>query len=185
MPNFFTAYNTRGTQPSPTGDGYELTFEYKVNNKGVKELVETGKTCVYDKIQASAAQCEVYSILERFDNGDYSVLEKAKGQFGDFTQFPKTLAERQQQLIDAETMFNQLPKDVRKEFGHSFRQFLASFEDGSYKEIFAKFGHVEEPAVVDTTATLPDTLPAQETVPVQQTVQQPNFNPLQQGVINE
>lgn len=185
MPNFFTAYNTRGTQPSPTGDGYEPTFEYKVNNKGVKELVQTGKTCVYDKIQASAAQCEVYSILERFDNGDYSVLDKAKGQFGDFTQFPKTLAERQQQLIDAETMFNQLPKDVRKEFGHSFTQFLASFEDGSYKDIFAKFGKVEEPAAVDTATTLPTTLPtAQETAQAPQAVQ-PNFNPLQQGVTNE
>ena len=183
MPNFFTAYNTRGTQPSPTGDGYEPTFEYKVNNKGVKELVQTGKTCVYDKIQASAAQCEVYSILERFDNGDFSVLEKAKGQFGDFTQFPKTLAERQQQLIDAETMFSQLPMAVRKEFGNSFTQFLASFEDGTYKEIFSKFGHkVEEEPAVDTATTLPTTLPTQETV--QQPVQ-PNFNPLQQGVTNE
>lgn len=188
MPNFFTAYNTRGTQPSPTGDGYEPTFEYKINSKGVKELVKTGKTCLYDKIQASAAQCEVYSILERFDNGDYSVLQKAHGQFGDFTQFPKTLAERQQQLIDAESMFSQLPMKVRKEFGNSFSQFLASFEDGSYKEIFSKFGQkVEETPAADTATTLPNTLPTQQTTQAatQQTTQVPNFNPLQQGVTNE
>lgn len=174
MPKFFTAYETRGTRPSPAGDGYEPTFEYKVNKQGVKELVQTGKTCLYDKIQASVDQCEVYSILERFDNGDYSVLEKAKGQFGDFTQFPTTLAERQQQLIDAETMFNQLPMDVRREFGSSFTRFLASFEDGTYKEIFSKYIKPEQ---------TPGSTKQDE--PVQQPVQ-PNFNPLQNGgVTNE
>lgn len=191
MPKFFTAYNTRGTEPSPTGNGYEPTFEYKVNTKGVKELVQTGKTCLYDKIQASAKQCEVYSILDRFENtGDVSLLKKAEGQFGDFSQFPKTLAERQQQLINAEAMFNQLPLKARKEFGNSFTQFLASFEDGTYKDIFSKFGMKEEKPDVDTgnvPTTLPESVqqPAQQTVqaqaPVQQTVQQPNFNPLQQG----
>lgn len=178
---FYTAYQTQGTTPSPTGDGFEPVFDYKVNNKGVKELVQTGKTNLYEKIQASAEYCEVYSILERFDNGDYSVLEKARGQFGDFTQFPKTLAERQQQLVDAEIMFDKLPLNVRKEFGNSFTQFLASFETGEYKDIFAKFGHAveETPSAIDK---LPTTLPTQETV--QPTT--PNFNPLQQGAnINE
>lgn len=179
MPKFFTAYDTRGTRPSPAGDGYEPTFEYQVNKKGVKELVQTGKTCLYDKIQASVDQCEVYSILERFDNGDYSVLQKAKGQFGDFTKFPTTLAERQQQLIDAETMFNQLPMNVRKEFGSSFTRFLASFEDGSYKEIFSRFGK-EEKAPEATAETKPTT------TEFAAATAQPNFNPLNNGgVTNE
>ncbi len=178
MPKFFTAYETCGTRPSPAGDGFELTFEYKIGKNGVKELVQTGKTNLYDKIQASAPQCEVYSILERYDNGDYSVLQKAKGQFGDFTQFPTTLAERQQQLIDAERMFGELPLAVRREFGGDFNRFLASFEDGSYKDIFKKYVK-EEPAVQETAK--PSVVEPQTT---QQSAQQPNFNPLQQGGSN-
>lgn len=174
MPKFFTAYDTRGTRPSPAGDGYEPTFEYKVNKQGVKELVQTGKTCLYDKIQASVEQCEIYSILERFDNGDYSVLEKAKGQFGDFTQFPKTLAERQQQLIDAERMFKELPLDVRREFGGDFGRFLASFEDGSYKDIFSKYVK-EQPAEVSSPETTTGVTSSTTTQ------QQPNFNPLKEN----
>ena len=142
------------------------TFEYKVNKNGVKELVQTGKTNLYDKIQASVAQCEIYSILERYDNGDYSVLQKAKGQFGDFTQFPTTLAERQQQLIDAERMFGELPLAVRREFGGDFGRFLASFEDGSYKDIFKKYlPEAKEPAVEQST---PSVVEQQTTQNVQQ-----------------
>lgn len=175
MPKFYTAYETRGTRPSPAGTGFEPTFEFQLNKRGVKELVETGKTNLYEKIQSSVKQCEVYSILERFDNGDISVLHKGQGQYGDFTKLPTTLAERQQQLINCENMFYKLPLDVRREFGGSFTRFLASFEDGTYKEIFSKFGHeVKE----QQSAVNPEV--------VNSGTAQPNFNPLQNGgVVSE
>lgn len=136
---FYCSYAPCPTISCPTGDGTEDKFELRVNNKGVKDLVKVGKTNLYEKIQASKEQSLIYNILERFNAGDASVLEKAKGQFGDFTQFPTSLAEAQQQVINAENMFNQLPIDVRKEFNYSYTQFLASFSDGSYKDVFSKY----------------------------------------------
>jgi len=136
---FYSAYNPSPTIPTPTGDGTEDKFELRIDKNGVKNLEKVGKTNLYEKIQAGLEQTLIYNILERFNAGDTAVLEKAKGQFGDFTQFPTNLAEAQQQVINAEIMFNELPVKVRKEFNESYTQFLASFSDGSYKEIFEKY----------------------------------------------
>lgn len=75
---------------------------------------------------------------------DPSVLNQRIGQYGDFTQMPKTLAEFQQMALDMEHAFNELPLDVRKQFDNSVDKFI---HDAGSKEWFDKLGNKIEPVI--------------------------------------
>lgn len=114
-------------------------FALKIDkDTGKKELKKTGATNLYEKIQASKEGTLIYNILERFNNGDNEALNKTKGTYGDFSQMPKTLAEAQQSLIDAENAFNELPLDVRREFNMSTSEFLAALTNGKFEAVMTK-----------------------------------------------
>ncbi|MBE7076822.1 MAG: hypothetical protein E7374_02895 [Clostridiales bacterium] len=119
----------------------KIVNEYKkeIQKDGSVRAVVSGKTNIYEKIQAGKDDCLVYNILDRFKAGDVSVLNARQGEYGDFTEAPKTLAESQQRLIDAENYFNTLPIDVRNEFNHSVIDFLNSVGDGSVTKRHAYF----------------------------------------------
>ena len=137
---FYSRNNRPKTIPAPKCEKIIPTFSLEIDTKtGKKELKQTGKTNIYDKIQASKEQTLVYNILERFNAGDTSVLNKVQGMYGDFTNVPKTLAEAQQQLINAENLFMSLPLDMRKEINHSSSEFLASAASGELETRLAKF----------------------------------------------
>ena len=131
MATFYSAYNPCPTIPQPKCK--KIVNEYKkvVQSNGSIKAEIVGKTNIYEKIQASKESSLVYNILKRFEMGDVNVLNARAGQYGDFTEAPKSLAESQQLLIDAENYFNSLPLDVRKEFDHSLGNFLNSVGDGS------------------------------------------------------
>lgn len=142
---FYSRTNKPATIPCPKCEKTVPTFALKINkDTGKKELVKTGSTNLYEKIQASKEQTLVYNILERYNNGDIDVLAKVKGVYGDFTNMPSTLAEAQQSLIDAETTFNQLPLEVRKEFNMSTSEFLTSMTNGTFAARMQKFKKVEK-----------------------------------------
>ena len=112
----------------------------------------------------------IYNILDRYNAGDLTALNKVQGAYGDFTNTPTTLAEAQQKLIDAENLFMSLPLEVRKEFNHSTSEFLASIANGEIENKLAKFGVKKE---------------VEEVQPGQPAVQQPVTNQVQGGNSNE
>lgn len=125
-------------------DIFELQIE---KGTGKLELVKTGKTNVYEKIQASLESTLIYNILERYQNGDEEIIQKLQsmqGIFGDFTSTPKTLAEAQQILINASTKFEALPLEIRREFNNSTTEFLASVDNGNLEKVLKKYGKVEQ-----------------------------------------
>ena len=147
---YYSRANRPATIPAPKCEKIIPTFSIEINSKtGKKELKQTGKTNIYDKIQASKEQTLIYNILERFSAGDTNVLNKVQGAYGDFTNVPKTLAEAQQQLINAENIFMSMPLEIRKEFNHSTSEFLASAANGELEPRLAKF--VKIPPKVEET----------------------------------
>ena len=139
MAEFYSRSNLPVTIAQPKCEKIVPTYGKEIDKDGKVHIVETGKTNLYEKIQASKEDTLVYNILDRFNAGDVSVLQKNKGYYGDFTDMPKTLAEAQQSLITAENYFNSLPLDVRKEFNHSFSEFLSSASAGKLAERHAYF----------------------------------------------
>lgn len=134
MADFYSRTNLPATIAQPKCEKIIPTYGKEVDKEGKVHIVETGKTNIYEKIQASKDETLVYNILDRFNAGDVTALNQRKGSYGDFTAMPKTLAEAQQSLIDAENYFNSLPLEVRKEFNHSVTEFLASAGDGKLAE---------------------------------------------------
>lgn len=131
---FYSRSNLPTTIAQPKCEKIVATYGKEVAKDGSIKVVETGKTNIYEKIQASKDDTLIYNILDRFNAGDTSVLYQRQGSYGDFTQAPKTLVEAQQALINAENYFNSLPLEVRKEFNHSLSEFLASAGNGKLAE---------------------------------------------------
>ena len=168
---FYSRSNYPETIPCPKCEKTVPKFELKINkDTGRKELKENGRTDTYEIIQAAKEGTMIYNILERYQNGEIEVLNKTQGVYGDFTQMPRTLAEAQQTLIDAENTFKTLPLEVRKEFNHSTSEFLASMANGTYETVMRKFGALQE-----------------ETNPIETQVQQPQQyqEHFQGGISNE
>lgn len=131
----------RGFQPTCHGDPMHPIRDAVVQKDGtVKlEIVDYEDT---DKIIDSFAEsCSIEAILARFANGDFSALNRYQPIYLDVSDYPKTLAESQQQLINAENAFNALPVDVKQQFGSDWRLWLSqSGSEDWYKIMAPVFG---------------------------------------------
>lgn len=168
---FYSRTNRPTAIPCPKCSKIVPTYSLQINkDTGKKELKETGKTNVYELIQASKEETMVYNILKRFESGDLDALNKTKGIYGDFTSMPRTLAEAQQLVIDTEKQFNELPIEIRREFNMSASEYLASLTNGKFEAIMSKYAKKEEKTEQKVQA------------PVQEQVQTPTQNTTQGGI---
>lgn len=121
--DFYTRSNLPVGDGCPTGSKFDTTYEMKIDAHGHKVLKASGKTDRYAKIQSHAEECDIEVILKKATL-DPNVLNQRLGQYGDFTDAPKTLAEAQQMMIDLENAFKDLPLDVREKFDFSVEKFI-------------------------------------------------------------
>lgn len=134
MPNVRTIFQTKKRYFTPTGTGYENTYQEQIDKKtGRKVLVKTGKTCIYDRIQEDLEASKIENIIHKLAMGDLSVLKQAQITYADADEFPKDLREAQDIVIRAKAEFNKFPAEVRKEFNNSPEQYVS--EMGSDKFI--------------------------------------------------
>lgn len=129
---FYTRYNLPVGAGVPTGDEYDKTYEMSFDKTGHKILTCSGKTNRYEKVQSHKEECLIENILSRATL-DPSVLNQRIGQYGDFTQMPKSLAEFQNMAINLENTFKSLPAEVRAKFDNSVDKFI---HDAGSKEWF-------------------------------------------------
>lgn len=132
---------------SEPGSGMKDTFKMHVDENGKRELKKNGEYNLYAEIQSYKDSVSIDYILARFVNGDDSALSRVQGIYGDFTDMPKTMAELQQRVIDAEDLFNNLPLDIRSQYNYSASEFFAQLDSEKTKNIF-------NPKVEDWNATV-------------------------------
>lgn len=149
----FDRLGVRGT-PSVPGSGMKDTYKMHVDEDGKRELRKSGEYNLYAEIQSYKDSVSIDYILARFMNGDETALSRAQGIYGDFTDMPKTLAELQQRVIDAEDLFNSLPLDIREQYNFSASEFFAQLDSDKTKAIF-------DPDVEDTIITPAEPGPAE------------------------
>lgn len=134
---FATQFTRQGErQLSSVGSGMKDTYKMHVDEDGKRELRKSGKYNLYADIQSYKDSVSIDYILSRFVNGDETALSRAQGIYGDFTEMPKTMAELQQRIIDAEDLFYQLPLDIRAQYNHSPSEFYAQLDSEKTKNIF-------------------------------------------------
>lgn len=152
----FDLLGVRGT-PSVPGFGMKDTYKMHVDEDGKRELRKSGEYNLYAEIQSYKDSVSIDYILSRFMNGDESALSRAQGIYGDFTEMPRTLAELQQRVIDAENLFNTLPLDIKEKYNFSASEFFAQLDSDKTKQIFDS--GVEDTVV--TPSPVVDVQPAQ------------------------
>lgn len=131
----FDRLGVRGT-PSAVGSGMKYTYKMHVDDDGKRELRKSGEYNLYAEIQSYKDSTSIDFILSRFMNGDETALSRAQGIYGDFTTMPRTLAELQQRVIDAEDLFNSLPLDIKEKYNFSASEFFAQLDSEKTKAIF-------------------------------------------------
>lgn len=103
-----------------------IKYSTKVLDSGRIEVVPSGKENIQDKIESFRCQTDMAYILKQLAIGNNDVLARSVGQYGDFTQVPKTMAEALQLQIDAEKEFYKLDLDTRNAFNNDFREWLVT-----------------------------------------------------------
>ena len=135
--SFYSRSNRPVVIPAPCGNFETILYQEVTDSEGKKILKEIGKENTFDFIQVSKDECDIYRILERFQNGDINALNSRQGQFIDATILPSTLAEVHTIINNATTDFFSLPKEVQKNFG-SVDAYISSVIHDSSSDILKK-----------------------------------------------
>lgn len=143
----FTRIGVRIT--SVVGSGMKPTFKMHVDEDGKRELRKNGEYNLYAEIQSYKDSVSIDYILARFTNGDETALSRVQGIYGDFTEMPRTMAELQQRVIDAEALFNNLPLEMREQYNFSASEFFAQLDSEKTKALFGVNDEAKD-AIKDT-----------------------------------
>lgn len=88
-------------------------------------LVKVGESDLQAYIQSFAEECDVNRIVQRYANGDTSVLQRVQGVYTDVVGVPHDLTTAFETVAAARAYYETLPEAARREFG-SLGKFLDS-----------------------------------------------------------
>lgn len=88
-------------------------------------LVKVGESDLQDYIQSFADECDVNRIVQRYANGDTTVLQRVQGMYTDVAGVPTDLTTAFETVNAARAYYETLPEAARREFG-SLGKFLDS-----------------------------------------------------------
>lgn len=120
-----------------TNSGEPFLDEY--NYDGSDTLIKTGKTNIYEKIQAAAPAQDINYIVQKFINGDPNALNSVHGIYGDFSDMPTTYAELFDRVRTCKDMFNALPIELRNEFDNNAYEFWKDFGSDRFNSVVSRF----------------------------------------------
>lgn len=131
---------------SNPGNPIKPVYKPIVNKDGTITLVQEGFVNTDEEIQSHEESVDIDVIVARYMNGDLEALNKHVGQYGDFTEMPKTYAEVLQMQIDAKNTFMSLPVEIRQKFDNDPNQFFAqSGTEDWYNKLEPLMSKKEEP----------------------------------------
>lgn len=130
---------------SDPGTNKMIDYQVKVLKDGSIALIENGYIDTDQMIESHRQSVELSTLIARYNNGDLSALNQVNGFYADVANAPKTLPEALQIVFNAESAFNQLPVDVKKEFGSDWRQWLADAGTDEWNKVMEKVADVTAP----------------------------------------
>lgn len=136
----------RGHVKSCPGDKMHPVRSPIVQNDGTIKLEVTGYEDTDEIIDSYAASCSLEAILARFAAGDSTALNRYAPIYADVSEYPKTLAEAQQQLINAENAFNALPVEVKQKFGNDWHVWLSNADKPEWLDAMSSVLEIVKPS---------------------------------------
>lgn len=136
---FQTEWNYKSETSNP-GDDFLPRYIETIDKKGKTILKEAGKRNVREEIQEAAKGTDIYAIIDKYlETGDETLLNKRKGLFGDFTKIPSNPVDIHNMIVQAESVFDQLDRDVRAEFENDAGVFKQSIMNGDFEDRIAPY----------------------------------------------
>lgn len=133
----------------PRGNKIIVEHRLVTDKDGIDHLVRDNKINIYEKIQASAEQSDIKSIIRRASLGDPTALNQVKGEYMNVLGAPKDLREAQQFCINAERQFNSLPLETKKAFDMNPRKYVAMYGTKEFEDITGITAQKAQQAAID------------------------------------
>lgn len=133
---FYSRTKPRPGKPAANGKPIKNEYKITVDEYGHKSVSKKSETNLYAKIQEALPNVLIDNIIKRHTLGDPTALNKYAVQFMDVTGMPATLAEAQQSIINMESIFSSLPLNIRAQYNHNPKEFIADFGSSKFNEIF-------------------------------------------------
>lgn len=111
---------------SNPGERYRPVYTPEIKSDGQFELVQTGVEDLQQYIDSFKDSCDVSLMVQRFLAGDETALRNGNPVFMDLVGAPKSLAEAYALNFRAEAAFENLPAEIKNQFGNNFYQFLSA-----------------------------------------------------------
>lgn len=136
---FRSKYEDHDHVYSEAGSPIKIEYQLRIVDNA-EEIVETGKSNLYDYIQSHADSVDITKILERCALiEDYSMLNRMPTQFMDVTEMPQSLAEAYAQVQDAKNFFERMPIDIKESYNNNFVEFLQGLGDQKFQNVVIDF----------------------------------------------
>ena len=138
MPNVYTRFNKPNREASPSGTDYLQNYQEEIND-GVKTLIPTTQTNVFNMIQIDQPNVQIENILQRAAMGDMSALNARQGTYCDATTMPKNLMQAQNLVIKMKNEFDLMPTEIKEKFGNSADKYVELMGTEEFKNIMSPF----------------------------------------------
>lgn len=125
MPKVYTIFDLPEKKATPPGDEFLEVFQEEIDKDGNHNLVCTGKTNIYQKIQEEAPSTLIENILAACAMGDYSRIREQEPVYIDATTLPKNLMECENIVLKAKQQFENYPSDIKELFNNNPDKYLS------------------------------------------------------------
>lgn len=128
------ARDKRPVFKTAVGSGIIPTYTPHLEKDGTLTLVKDGEHNLYEEIQSHKDSTALQLIINRYMNGDPSVLSRVQGAYGDFSDMPQSMHEAYDLMRKAEHDFKKLPAEIQASFDNDPTKFIMSFGSDEWLE---------------------------------------------------
>lgn len=132
---FNTLYDreNKGNDSSACGRGVVPVYDYlPVDEKGHCKLVQVGEENRQGIIESWEESVDIHALLSRYLDGDANALERRQAMFADISGLPDNVHAYHDASTTAQSVFDNLPDDVRHFYGDSLQEFLQGIFTGHF-----------------------------------------------------
>ena len=117
---------------SACGCGVRPVYDYiPVGQEGELQLVQVGEENRQGIIESWEESVDLHALLSRYFDGDASALERRQAMFADITGLPDNVHAYHDAATTAQSVFDNLPSDIRHFYGDSLQEFLQGIFSGN------------------------------------------------------
>lgn len=137
---------------SPSGSPIQGILKWRFNEDGDFVRVLTEKRNLYDEIQAARDSVDLQRMLERYESGDETALNKVQGMYIDTKDMPKNYHELYASISLHNEVFDSMPVEIKEKYHNSPAEYWKAFGTKEFDEtlnafraeVYAKYGMADD-----------------------------------------